>query len=447
MKLLAGVAEVDITPPVGVDLAGFLARTNPSTGVLDQLRAKALYLTDGNERLLLMANDLIGVPPAELEQLHRFLAGRYGIEPRQVLAGATHTHSGPSVFPEMNCIGVPDRAYADTLVEKWKQVAAAAIDSAQPASMAFAQGHALVALDRRAHGHGGLKKGEQTDDLMGSDPRLHVIQFRTADGKTLATMVRYACHAVCMGGDNRMISADCFGRMAAALEAQTGAPVLTFNGAAGDMNPRWRGDYETATSIGTILAEEAARTIKSLRDIEPQLASARVPVEIPFKHLTREEWERIGRELVDQFPGEDTRAMPLAHNGDAARMVNKAARLWWDKWSPLAPGTHPPPPAQSAFLQAVRLSKDLVLLASPAETLRDIGAIYEGLLPNMTVLVIGYANGCVGYVAPRSAYVPGAAGYEEAQSYRYYGAPAPFREDTEDVLREAAQRAYAELGL
>ena len=41
-----------ITPPVGVDLAGFAARQGPSIGVHDDLYARGLYLEADGERLL-----------------------------------------------------------------------------------------------------------------------------------------------------------------------------------------------------------------------------------------------------------------------------------------------------------------------------------------------------------------------------------------------------------
>ena len=46
--LKAGMAKVVVTPPVGTQLAGYAGRTDPSTGVTDDLYAKALVLDDGN---------------------------------------------------------------------------------------------------------------------------------------------------------------------------------------------------------------------------------------------------------------------------------------------------------------------------------------------------------------------------------------------------------------
>ena len=62
MKTLkAGMAKIVITPPVGTQLAGYAGRTAPSTGVIDNLYAKAMVLGDGEERLALVVCDIIGL--------------------------------------------------------------------------------------------------------------------------------------------------------------------------------------------------------------------------------------------------------------------------------------------------------------------------------------------------------------------------------------------------
>jgi len=50
--LQAGAARADVTPPVGGLMYGYGARgTNVSTGVHDPLYAKALVLSDGDEKI------------------------------------------------------------------------------------------------------------------------------------------------------------------------------------------------------------------------------------------------------------------------------------------------------------------------------------------------------------------------------------------------------------
>ena len=58
----AGTARVDITPDWPVMMAGFGQRTQPSQGVLDRIFVKALFLDDGENRLLLITADLISTP-------------------------------------------------------------------------------------------------------------------------------------------------------------------------------------------------------------------------------------------------------------------------------------------------------------------------------------------------------------------------------------------------
>ena len=42
-----GLATTDITPPVGIKLSGFAARTEPSTGIYRPLEATAVAIDDG----------------------------------------------------------------------------------------------------------------------------------------------------------------------------------------------------------------------------------------------------------------------------------------------------------------------------------------------------------------------------------------------------------------
>ena len=42
-----GVGGDDITPPVGIHMAGFAARTEPSTAVYHPLKANAIAIDDG----------------------------------------------------------------------------------------------------------------------------------------------------------------------------------------------------------------------------------------------------------------------------------------------------------------------------------------------------------------------------------------------------------------
>src|SRR5690349_15585774 len=90
--LRAGIAKVEITPPIGESMWGYENRTKPATGTLDPLNARVLVLQAGDARIGLVTLDLGRVfGPASLDQL-RAAARSDGIS--SLLVTASHTHSG-----------------------------------------------------------------------------------------------------------------------------------------------------------------------------------------------------------------------------------------------------------------------------------------------------------------------------------------------------------------
>jgi len=59
-KLVAGTAEMNVSPPLGAPLLGTIQR---SEGVHDDLIARALVLNDGRRRVAIVCFDLIGMDP------------------------------------------------------------------------------------------------------------------------------------------------------------------------------------------------------------------------------------------------------------------------------------------------------------------------------------------------------------------------------------------------
>ena len=62
----AGAAQVIITPPDGVNLAGYY-NFRGSDGVLDDIHSRALVMDDGKTRAALVTLDLIGTPREMVE--------------------------------------------------------------------------------------------------------------------------------------------------------------------------------------------------------------------------------------------------------------------------------------------------------------------------------------------------------------------------------------------
>jgi hypothetical protein len=75
------------------------------------------------------------------------------------------------------------------------------------------------------------------------------------------------------------------------------------------------------------------------------------------------------------------------------------------------------------------------LVALPGEPFSVMARDVTAQLDRDTV-VIGYADGCPGYIPPAEEFAYG--GYEVAEAHRYYGMPAPFALGAAELLAELA---------
>src|SRR3990172_7159653 len=93
-ELRAGVARVDLTPPLELKapLGGYGERMNrPAEGVHDRIFAKALVVSDGQQKFAIVTVDIVGFPPTLKPALIERLSG--GWSPGQIMLLASHSHT------------------------------------------------------------------------------------------------------------------------------------------------------------------------------------------------------------------------------------------------------------------------------------------------------------------------------------------------------------------
>src|SRR5690554_580910 len=94
--LLAGAAQVDITPPLGTIINGdFVAHY--AHYVHDPLHAKALVLQSGNTVIAMVVVDICAMGQELLDMVKTQVEKELGINPSHVLISSTHTHAAGSV--------------------------------------------------------------------------------------------------------------------------------------------------------------------------------------------------------------------------------------------------------------------------------------------------------------------------------------------------------------
>lgn len=419
MTLRAAAARTDITPPVGVDLTGYAAREQPSIGVLDPLYAYSLYLEQGQERLLWIHTDLLGLARDHVQRLRKRICERLGLAERQVLMSATHTHAGPATFL-LRGLGEPDASYLAELDERLVTVAEMAAEAPLPATLRFAQGSCDLARDRR-----------RPSALSHVDHRLPVWVVCYEDGLPIAIVANYAMHNVSLSGGNRLISADVAGHAAYLVRQQVaGAPfVLVTNGACGNVNPpELAGTPERMWEYGERLATAIVSTVQEAEPIEHvELATALTTQTLPLSVLSAEEVQAEHARLTGPGAPTDERWLrPL----DQWRDETLAA---------IASGA---PDSISTDVQVIRLGH-ATLVALGAEVFSHMTDDLAVALGPHT-FVVGFSNGDLGYMPPRAIYAEG--GYEVDLAYMYYGhfmvAPGAF-----ELVRERAISLARSLGV
>src|SRR6185503_15390252 len=96
--LRAGVARVDITPPLGLPLRGWAARNAVAKAAHEPLLAQAMVLDDGTGgQAAIVAVDLPHVGRALTDEVRTRVEELTGLPPRAVLLNASHTHSAPTL--------------------------------------------------------------------------------------------------------------------------------------------------------------------------------------------------------------------------------------------------------------------------------------------------------------------------------------------------------------
>jgi len=411
--MLAGAWQTDITPKPGVELSGFAARIQPSTGILDRLYAKALYLQTTTARLLWIHCDLIGYDRAIVDSFRDWARTEFGLARDQVLLSATHTHSGPSTI-HLREAGEYDPAYVSFLQAKIRETATAAMSVLGEVEFAAVDGRLELAVDRRnaASSH--------------VDTRIAAFGFKRPDGSFLAALINYPIHPVSLGSSNRLISGDLSGQAAAEMSCQLpGTPVVFMtNGASGNLNPPAENvSFDQVRQWGCSIAHAVAGPLAAAKTVAHPLLKVKARlVRLPLDVLDRKKLEEAADKALS--------------NPDALSQWNAKYIRVVEHWrrtlgAALEAGgveTH-----REAELFAVRLH-NTILLGVNAEVFSDFtdwlrSAAGAGLY------IIAYANGDTGYLPTAAAYAEG--GYEVDVAHMFYGGFRPQAGSLETLAQEA----------
>lgn len=275
-----GIAHADITPPVGTYHRMWGAATHErSEGVHRPLRATVVLMAEGGQDaasgdkrggipLVLVSLDHCLVGDEEMRILLDQITENSGLPHEIVTVVFSHTHGAGLMTLDRRTLpggeGIPEylrwvgRTIGKLILETGLRLVAA--------NIVFGQGRCSLAAFR-----------DQWDEATQqwvcgyvpekpADDSVVVARITGEDGRTLATLVNYACHPTTLAWDNRLISPDYIGALREEVERATGAPCLFIQGASGELGPveGYVGDVEVADRNGRQLAYASLAALTAL---------------------------------------------------------------------------------------------------------------------------------------------------------------------------------------
>jgi hypothetical protein len=354
-----GAAQLSITPQ---SLEGLLPAPDPAFHVDEEVFVRAVVFERGETKIALAGLDVFGMGQWDLDRLRAALAER-GF-PHSVLA-QSHTHANVDTI---GFYGHYPREYADYIVRQTEAAVVKAAESLQPirelrlgsTEMPLAGGR-VVDLVRNGRDPGVL------------DPTVSLLQAIGMDGRPIANVMHLACHPEVIDIDHTHgLSPDFVGTLCRTVEQRLGGQSVFLNGILGGMltpDTAFR-TQAAAEEMGRRLAEYV---VQAAEDAAPSsrydLWMHRRPVQYP-----------ITGESVKAFLENAPWPLELIDG----RIASEMNVLWIG---------------------------DAQFITVPGELLPDIGLEIMSHMPGRLRLIVGLANGELGYLIPSFDFRAG--GYEE----------------------------------
>ncbi|MBO2519609.1 MAG: hypothetical protein CW349_07950 [Firmicutes bacterium] len=294
----AGAAVFSIAPRSqdledGLSLGGYDGG-RVAVGIHTPITARALALTAGAERLLLLVLDLPGFDQELSARIRAEAATATGWPQDRIWVAATHTHAAPDLLGLWG--GAPD-GYRTLVRERAVAAAQLAVERLEPVELAMAS--------FRARGLGENRRG-----WAFTDETLSLLVARRPGGPVVATLINAGIPPRVLGPENRWISPDWVGSLRAALEEWHGGTAFFLTGAGGDVVPAAAAEgFHGAMAFGIEVARRVDEALQGLlagegaipwRALEPHLrvsvAELVLPVQSPAV-LEAVEAGRVGYRL------------------------------------------------------------------------------------------------------------------------------------------------------
>jgi neutral ceramidase len=421
--LRAGFAERDITPDIGMEQPGGYGKVYLRS-FHDPCKVRAAVFGDGASRVALVGVDSLIIPRHTVLAAREGVRSRCGITPRNIMIGASHSHSSgpvgmvlPGEYDHASPLvkklayeqsSMADAGYLKRVEEEIVRAVTIADSLRAPSRCSFGVGHEdKAAFNRRfrmKNGHTWTHPGQGNPDIIEPagpiDPAVNVIGAFDADGRPTGCIVNYACHATTSPGG---ISANWIYYLERTIQGVfgPGVTVVFLQGFCGDITQvdnrsPWRsptGD-EYARLVGGRVGAEVIKVLLSAHAGAAAPTAAVSEVVQMNRRLPSRDKVQKALAMVTKTPKEvGVTEWTFAKE---TVMLDALASKW---------------PKLEVEIQAIQVGP-AVMVSAPGEMFVQLGLDIRAGSPFPITMPVELANGCVGYIPTEEALGKGGGGYE-----------------------------------
>lgn len=405
--LKIGIAELNYTPEVGLDLVGnYRGDDYASRGVHDSLYAKALVASDQNgNKVAILTVDICTFTREPVEFMRSYIASKTDIKAENVMIMATHTHSGPP--SELSAPKAKEyliRA-ADAVVLANADLKPTVVSAGRSEESRISHNRRLRCIDGTTHMcWEKFEPGYVIEPWGTIDPEVITLSFEQ-EGMETGVLVNFGCHVTTLTGDNWLYSADYPGYLAEAIKKVKGKEFksLFFNGCCGnvtqvDYRIGFPSTFQECQRIGYLLAVAAMEAMKSAQPVSTDIiAVSREMVPLNRINISDEQlaWaEKIMKKVEKEgMPPIQKDGLPDAFYAQQWIELRKTQDV-----------------TDSIEVMAVRIG-DLAFVGLPGEIFQEFGKDIKEKSPCKNTIVTGLTNDERAYFPTAVSFTQGPEGF------------------------------------
>ena len=416
--LKAGYAQEVMTPPVGVELAGYFNK-RPNEGALDDLFVKVVAFEGDNKRFGFVTFELCSIARPLFEALEKRITEEIGKDVYDnFIFSATHTHTGPlfpqklELYDELTLGALNDTV--DAAVRAIKRALKNLQEATIEATSVYNNPYGFVRRYWMKSGDIVTNPGRCNPDVekpeCDFDRTIGIMAVRQA-GRIAALICNIANHGDTVGGN--MVSADWYGRFALEIQhsLKESIPVLVVDDASGDINHFDihqifnQTCYAEANRIGKGYATIVLDALKDLKEVKFDTVKINnCTVEIPHRQISDEELAAAEHTLAT-VP--DIKKEGDFESQDLANKVPAALRYFAQR---VIDCRNKSIPSHSCRLTCIELGDQMAFVSLPGEPFNGLARAIRAKSQFKYTFVIELAQSVSGYVPMPECFARG--GYE-----------------------------------